>query len=369
MGDSGSSRAAATRRGFLRALALPLAAGIGRAETGRTVTSQARRYADPSTEFEVIRVTDPAASSYLIPASNNIFSRRGNSLLFASNYGEGIQAFTLNLKSWESRQVSEAASLDRTSLNLTPDERNLCYLDAGHLMIMAAKGGPPRTLYELASGSGTGLGMGITADGPSAIVVEKNTVLRMVHLVKGTASTIVESEGAAMEPMPRPRRASTLYRTSNGALWLAHLDGSRNTRLKTAAGGTGPARWSPDGRTILYLNFPEQQGKPHALRELNPDTGEDRLIAATSQFAQFAPNADASVFVGASQSLASPYVLLLLRVARRELTLCEHASAQPAAVNPVFSPDSQRVFFQSERHGKPAIYTMRVDKLVEKTES
>ena len=36
---------------------------------------------------------------------------------------------------------------------------------------------------------------------------------------------------------------------------------------------------------------------------------------------------------------------------------------------PIFSPDSQRVYFQSDRHGKPAIYDMHIEKLVEKTET
>jgi len=35
----------------------------------------------------------------------------------------------------------------------------------------------------------------------------------------------------------------------------------------------------------------------------------------------------------------------------------------------MFSADSQRVYFQSDRHGKPAIYAIRVDRLVEKTET
>jgi oligogalacturonide lyase len=62
-------------------------------------------------------------------------------------------------------------------------------------------------------------------------------------------------------------------------------------------------------------------------------------------------------------------VLLLLRATSRELTLCEHRASDPASVAPVFSPDSQRIYFQSDRHGKPAIYRMRVDTLVEKTET
>ena len=65
----------------------------------------------------------------------------------------------------------------------------------------------------------------------------------------------------------------------------------------------------------------------------------------------------------------SPDVLLLLRAAHSERTMCEHKASNAEAVAPLFSPDSQRIYFQSDRHGKPAIYSMHVEKLVEKTEA
>ena len=74
------------------------------------------------------------------------------------------------------------------------------------------------------------------------------------------------------------------------------------------------------------------------------------------------------MFAGASQNMASPTILLLLRVTRRELTMCEHKAADPQTVAPIFSPDSQRIYFQSDRDGKRAIYMVRVDKFVEKTD-
>ena len=62
-------------------------------------------------------------------------------------------------------------------------------------------------------------------------------------------------------------------------------------------------------------------------------------------------------------------MLLLLRITRREFTLCEHKAANPETVAPVFSPDSRRVIFQSDRDGHPAIYSVHVDRLVEPTEA
>jgi len=60
---------------------------------------------------------------------------------------------------------------------------------------------------------------------------------------------------------------------------------------------------------------------------------------------------------------------LLVRSVKRELTLCEHRASNPAETNPVFSPNSQRIFFQSDRDGKMAIYAMAVDRLVSETET
>ena len=146
------------------------------------------------------------------------------------------------------------------------------------------------------------------------------------------------------------------------------FDADQNRKLRIAAGGLGPAVWSSDGRTVLYLNFPTDPKQLNNLREATPDTNEDRLIAATSQFISFGGNADSSVLVGASGSKASPYVLLLVRAAKRELTLCEHRASDPHLVSPIFSANSQRIFFQSDKDGKLAIYSMLVDKLVEETE-
>jgi oligogalacturonide lyase len=54
---------------------------------------------------------------------------------------------------------------------------------------------------------------------------------------------------------------------------------------------------------------------------------------------------------------------------KRELTLCEHRASDPQQVTTLFSPNSQRIFFQSDRDGKMAIYSMAVDRLVEETET
>jgi oligogalacturonide lyase len=104
------------------------------------------------------------------------------------------------------------------------------------------------------------------------------------------------------------------------------------------------------------------------IREFNPDNNGDALVAKTSQYSQFGFNQPSTVFVGTSRSAASPTILIMLRSTKRELTLCEHKASHPEMTAPRFAPDTQRLYFQSDRDGKPAIYCVHVEKFLEKTE-
>jgi oligogalacturonide lyase len=365
-----------TRRSFAALLAAPLLslrlAPRLSAEKGRTFPGEIVRYPDPSTELDVYRLTSPAVSSFLPPPFQRAIARRGAFLLYASDRAasgsaggsEGLQVFRLDLKTGESSQISTASALDPTSITLLPGERSCCYFDGP---VLRQGLGVERELYRVPEGWERTPGFAVTDDGTHAVFAEKQGAmarLRRVSLVKAPPATVFESEGEISLPLPRPRRAQILYR-KDGALWLVNLDGQQNHRLKTES--CGPALWTPSGRTIVYLHFPEDATQLNTLRELTPDENADRLLAKTSQFAAFGENGDSSVFVGASRNKASQTVLLLLRAARREFTLCEHKASDPAMVQPVFAPDSQSVFFQSDRHGKPAIYRIKVEKLVEET--
>ncbi len=351
---------------------LAVAASAAARGQQRTYPTEQRRFLDGATEFEVTRLTDPAHASVLPAYYSRAVARRGNAMLYAGDRGGSWQAYLMDLKSGVSRLLSEAKSLDPATLTLSPDDRNAYYLDGPALWQIHIGSQRAREVYRVPDPYAPGPGFSLLETGLYALLSETAGgawQLRQVNLVKGTAVTVLKSDSRIEHPLARPRRASALYRGDDNSLWLVHLDGQSNRKLAPAAGVTGPARWSPDGRTILYLNFPDDRTKLKNLRELNPDTGEDRMIAPTTQFVNFGVNGDASVFVGASGSQASPHVLLLLRATRREMTLCEHRSPEPAAVAPVFSPDSQRIYFASARAGKPAIYSMTIERLVEKTES
>ena len=364
-------RATLSRRWFLASLTA--ASGLASEITGKgkLFPSAVKRYPDGATEFTVTRLTDPAHSSLLPPVYAGAIAHRGNFLLYASDITGQWNAFRIDMKSGQSRQLTAADDLDPSSLTLLPDDRGFCYFDGARLMSANLSTLHARAVYEIADGFERGRGLSVAEDGQYAAIVARKAEqhrLQLIHMSTGQATTLASAPEEIRDPSPRPRRASILYRRAGG-VWLADYDGKQNYRLHLADGETGPALWSPDGRDVLYLNFPADPHKLHNLREFTPDSNEDRAIADTSQFVQFDSNADASVFVGASGSKASPHILLLVRAVKRELTLAEHRSTNPAIVSPIFSPNSQRIFFGSDLHGKPAIYTMSVEKFVEETDA
>ncbi|MBM3724681.1 MAG: hypothetical protein FJW40_04545 [Acidobacteria bacterium] len=359
------------RRTVLAALpGFSLSQALPAAERG-VFPSELGRYKDPSTEFEVIRLTDPRNASYLAPSHSRVIGKRSGFLIHTSDRGGSVQAYRLEIKSGELRQLTEAGQLDPVAITMSPDEKFLYGLDGGRLVQFSTGGGRLREVLK-PEGDWLASAVSVTVDGIHAVVVERRgsaSRIRLVATARPMVRTMVDVPAEVTAAIPRPARDSILYRRADGTVWMVNFDGAQHRQLKLAPGRTGPAQWSPDGRTVLYLNFPEEKGKLYNLREFTPDSNTDRALANTTQFVQFGCNSDASVFVGASGSKASPHVLLLLRVTRREFTLCEHRASEAAMINPMFSPNSQRVFFQSDRHGKPALYMMAVEKFVEETES
>ena len=164
---------------------------------------------------------------------------------------------------------------------------------------------------------------------------------------------------------------------------LVRLDGSyrKNIRSREGSEALGHEHWSSSGKEICFVFYPDASGPRAAVHCIHIDSGRERTLADCSQFAWMSPNADDSVFVGASRRVADPNIYLLFPLLKREVTIAEHLSTlKPYPIagrrrldpftawpEPVFSPDSQWMYFVTDREGKPAIYRMDLSDLVEKT--
>ena len=359
-----------TRRAFLTSLAA--AGAYGTEKKAPSVGAERVRYSDPATEFPVTRLTSPKHSSILAPASHRVVSHKGSFVLYASDQTGAQQLMQMFVSTGEARQLTEAGALDPSSPALSPDDRSVFFFDGPALKQLVFATMRETQIYRLPEGWGR-RGFSVSQDGSRACLIETREGRWRVRTAPlrsrgADAATAFEVPAPLADPLPRPRHNDILYRDGDGFLSLWESDGPKSRRLPLAPGGSGPAFWSADGESLVYLHLPAVPGQLNTIREWLAASDSERLVAPTSQYASFAPNANQSIFVGASTNKASPYILLLLRTTRRELPLCEHRSSDAAAVSPVFSPDSQRIFYQSDRDGKPAIYTVNVQRLVEPTE-
>jgi oligogalacturonide lyase len=353
------------RRAFLALMsARPILPATGK---GQEAEGDRQRFLDPTTEFEVVRLTSTEYESILPSNTGRAVSKRADFLVCGSDRGQGMQAYRIDIKTGKTRQLTELSALEPETMTLAGNDRWLYAIDGRRLLQINLGSLRERQIAELTESARK---LSVSEDGFNAAYAEKvdgKTRLRFLPTGKPVPQTVAEFDGTLTEVGVRPKRAGLFY-VRDGSLWLASFDGRENRELKTPPGQVLEAQWSPDGRTVLYLHKPEGEGKLNEIREIVPDTNTDVLLAKTSQFVRFAPNGDASVFLGASGSKAQPTLLLLLRTVRRELTICEHKCSDARISNPTFSSNSQRIFFQTDRHGKMVIYSMAVDRLVDPTD-
>lgn len=354
-------KAGFTRRSFIAALPVL-------AHATDSLPSESQKVRDPATEFELTRLTNPASNAWLLPPHARSVVARSSALLYCSDRSGSTQAYRLDLKTGESRLLTSASNMDRHTVAYLPDERTVCYFDGPALL--AASGSRTRTVYQVENGWERTAAFTLTEDGNHALVGERQGDKRRIRLVtvgRGTPSNVVEIDEEITFIRHRPRRASLLYGRPD-SLWLVDYTGENHRKLRTPAGTPVQALWANDGKAFSYLRIPESETELHELREHVPDANEDKRLAPTSQFITFSRNADASVFAGVSRNKASPYILLLIRVARRELTVAEHRARDPRDVTVLFTPNSRRLLWHTDREGRSAIYAFAVDKFVEETE-
>jgi len=350
-----------TRRSFL-------GAGAGSAlwaAKGQESAGEAKKFLDAATEFEILRVTDLAHNAWMPLASNRALSRKGEALLFASDAGgTAPQLYRHDFKLNKVRQLTEAEKLNTNTFTLLAGDRNFLYIDGRKLM---AGGAAQRVVFEMPEEWSQLPRIAASEDGLQVVLSSSNGKKTRIVLAGRTGTVLEERDGDIGTLHVRPRRAAVSY-VADGALRYLPLDTRKPVTLKTAPGEVLSAHWSPEGAALLYLLKPAESGRLTEIREYTMEGGKDVLVTKTSQYAHFQRNGDATVFLGASGSKASPHLLLMLRSVKRELTICEHRCSDARLSRAVFSPNSSRVAFQTDRHGNLVIYSMAVDRLIEQTE-
>lgn len=315
------------------------------------------RYLDAQTEQPVTRLTALSSSNYLPPPSNRIGTSRERSILFASDRGGALAPYTMELRSGVATQIADTERLRLPSLQIAPSGRAVQFID-----------GQVLTEVNLQNRKSTVIAERVWAFSPGARPNEYVFVREGKLFYSGNPRRSLADSVLAYCSM-RPGQPGCLYlrqlSENDNELWYAPFSGQSS---KLASGRLSDPRWSVDGHSVLFLRRQAGGGGDQvSVAEIIPEAGasSEKVVARTSRYACFSSNSDDTVFVGASGSKAQPSILLLLRSSGREMTLCEHRAHDAATVHPSFSPDNRRIYFASDFQGRPAIYALNVEALIE----
>lgn len=317
------------------------------------------RFADPTTENPVVRLTSPAHASFLPAEQNRFVSSREAFLVFSSDRGGECSPFRVNLRTGALTQLAETKGLASRAIALDDKQRHVYFLHSGMLEEVDLNRRHTRRLIE-------GVADFHVGGSNNEIVVRRQN--RLERLNGRIVEPLVDNVGSRGVVRPTGEGCAFCRHENEDQheFWYAPFGGGKPILL--ARGNISCPYWRPDGRTLLFLRQVQHaRFIASELREVALDGSPEVLVSLTSQYAAFAPNGDGSVFVGASRSKAQPDIVLLVRDVRREMILCEHRAKRAETVSPAFSPNSQRVYFQSDHEGQFAIYSVNVELLVERT--
>lgn len=393
---------------------------------GDVIENTFEAFVDPDTGACIERLTPRGAVCHHMRFNQRHITRDSMFLLYSLELNDMRRICAMNLETGRAVQLTSGRDVADFSGVFSDDDRYVYYLQGNAIyrinlftmlrerVYAAQKSWSIKTFslsYEgdrLAVTEVTGTRMPSfleasdwTAFSLSALAAPLSRIV-VVDLRQGSAKPIVEQQQWIGQAQFRPHDPNTLLFCHEGPfdaidarLWLVHADGSglRCAREQPDNVIISQEFWWPDGTEFGYYYAEDHKEGSTSIRCMNPDTGEERVLAPCSPYVHCAVARSGRFVVGDSSGSIEPihqlesedgidrplpegcteadaggdYIYLIDTLAQREFKLCHHGSTwslaygntQDAHPHPYISDDGRWVFFTSDRDGRPAVY--RVD--------
>lgn len=395
-----------SRRAFLAAGGLS-SARLSANGKGTRLESPITEFDDELTGRKVERLTNPEILFHLPHHHHRFLSRRSDFLLLSGEAAGSRQAYVYDLDRERLTQLTEGPGFHPYSPTMDERERDFYYLQGDELKSASLRGRGETVIFRCPEEWSLSGHLSVSADARWAAVIEikqgheeddpakqfkgrPRCRLRAIEIERPENNLVLAEERRWLaHPQFRPGRSEVLFAHEgpwdevDDRIQIVGLDGEkpRSIRLRRGDETIGHEYWSADGSRIYYVHFPNKTLRGATIRSLDPESTAEAVVSPCSAFGWLQNNRDGSVIAGSSRRPSGPNVYVLFARLKREVTLCEHASSSKpypvagservdhdcAQPETVFSPDSQWVYFVSDKDGRPAIYRTKVEDLVEAT--
>lgn len=373
---------------------------------GKKIPLSFRRYHDPDTGHEILRLTPPHIICHRNYFYQKCFTQDGRHLLFGGEFEGHRNYYLLDLERQMATQLTEGAGDNTFGGFLSQDDRSLWYVkDQRELRRVDLESLEEHRVYDVdeqwvaygtwvANSTCTKL-VGIEIKKSDWRPLDTWQAFRdffftapecrliTIDLQTGEQRTLLQEKRWLGHPIYRPNDDSTVAFCHEGPrdvidarMWLINEDGSglRKVRQHEDNESFTHEFWVPDGSALYYVAHNE--GDAHRyLWKADPHTLENTRLRAIPPCSHLMSNHDGTLVVGdgaphktGDVDLNDPYIWLFDLEKNTQRPLCRHDSSwkvldndrQVTHPHPSFTPDNQWVLFSSDNEGMPALWLARV---------
>lgn len=388
---------------------------------GDTIHNERASYVDEYTGAQIQRLTDPSATCHHMYFYAHMTTQDGSKLLYSPEVDGERQIYLMDLTTGDAVQLTEGEGVDDWGAEFTSDEHHVLYHQGQTIYRLDLETMEREAIHTTPEGW-HGRDIGVSRDTPALTLVEidqstlpsaiggkgwdffkQNCLAKprcrivYVDLETGESEVVTEQRCWLGHTQIRPGDPNTImychegpYDIIDARIWLVNRDGSniRCCREQPSDLILTHEFWEPDGKHLAYV-YREMGGSGvEEIREIDPDTLEERTVMPCQTFAHCICDHAGHFFVGDAQGDTTPihlqkeadiearrasgevlndFLYLIDPHRREEVRLAYHGTSwsarwgtpQDAHPHPCFTEDGRYVLFVTDRFGHPAIH--RID--------